>query len=142
MSPPDATADVEAQPLLQSLSARFNNTKLRLQDMWNVFDVLNFQKSYNKSFVDLTAGQWNEVNQLVNSLEYNKFANGLGATAFAGDVAKQLKAMSASGNKKLVGWDASQDYVSRLSTSRPTNPPKPPSDRSLDPLLLRPLHNV
>jgi hypothetical protein len=71
--------------------------------MWNIFDVLNVQRATDKSFVDLAPEQWAQITQLVNLLEYNKFANGLGATAFAGDVAKQLRAMSATGNRKLVG---------------------------------------
>ncbi|KAI9028033.1 histidine phosphatase superfamily [Hyaloraphidium curvatum] len=103
-SPEYKATEDGARGLLDALSPRFGGRKLGLKDMWNVYDVLNVQKSYDPNFQDLTPEQWKQLTELVNGLEYNKFKSGLGATAFAADVAVQLRGMASASNKKLIHY--------------------------------------
>ncbi|KAI8813725.1 histidine phosphatase superfamily, partial [Cladochytrium replicatum] len=68
------------------ISPLFNDKVFALSDMWNVFDYLNVQKSYNPNFPNLDEASWDTIRDLVSFLEYNKFHNGLGASSFAADL--------------------------------------------------------
>ncbi|KAJ3029924.1 hypothetical protein HDV00_009347 [Rhizophlyctis rosea] len=96
------TYQTQHQALLDALSPRYGRP-LGLSDMWNVFDDLNVQKSYNASFKDLTQDQWTELTQLLNYLEYQKFKVGYAAANFVNDVVTELQADAQSGaTRKLT----------------------------------------
>ncbi|TPX58916.1 hypothetical protein SpCBS45565_g07871 [Spizellomyces sp. 'palustris'] len=97
------STQAQHQTLLDALSPRFGRP-LGLVDMWNVFDYLNTQRSYNASFQDLTADQWTELTSLVNYLEYEKFKPGYAAANFLAEVIKELKASASSGATRKVTY--------------------------------------
>ncbi|KAJ3186359.1 hypothetical protein HDU85_007799 [Gaertneriomyces sp. JEL0708] len=66
------------------------NTKVGLKDMWNVYDFINTQQSYNATFEKLSTEQWEELTDLVNDVEYHKFESGQGAANFLGNVLTTL----------------------------------------------------
>ncbi|KAJ3042242.1 hypothetical protein HK097_002085 [Rhizophlyctis rosea] len=85
------------QGLLDAISPRFGRS-LALSDMWNVFDYLNVQRSYNSSFQDLTSSQWSELTDMVNYLEYQKFKPGYAAANFINEVVTQLQGAAVPGS--------------------------------------------
>ncbi|KAI9096990.1 histidine phosphatase superfamily [Phlyctochytrium arcticum] len=79
-------------PLLDRIGKQYFGRSVGLRDMWNVFDFLNVQRSYNASFTDtLTEKEWQDVTQLVAYMETEKFRTGLGAKTFLREVLNWTK---------------------------------------------------